>query len=105
MREAPSIYIINDLIQKGANIQAFDPKAMSNAKEIFKNKIIYCKNCYEALKGADALILLTEWNEFKKTDFLKIKTMLKNLIIFDGRNLYNKKELITQGFDYVGVGV
>ena len=105
MREAPSIGIINLLLENGSKIKVFDPKAMDIAREIFKEDIIYCKNSSKALEGADALILITEWAEFKNPDFSKIKKLLKNPIIFDGRNQYNKEELLKLGFDYIGVGI
>lgn len=104
MREAPSITIINALLEKGAKIQAFDPKAMETAKIYFKNKIKYTNSSYDAVKNADALLLLTEWNEFSKPDFNKIKKLMKTHIIFDGRNLYNGENLIKKGFQYICVG-
>lgn len=104
MREAPSITVINSLLKHGAKIVAFDPKAMENAKEIFRNKIKYAKGAYDTLKNADALLLLTEWNEFRNPDFDKIKSLLKTPIIFDGRNQYDKKHLKDIGFEYFTVG-
>lgn len=104
MREAPSIYIINKLIDLGANIQAYDPKAMENAKNIFKDKITYAKSCYDAIDGADSIILLTEWNEFRKPNFDIIKTNLKDKVIFDGRNQYSYYELSKIGIDYINIG-
>lgn len=104
MREAPAITIIKELLKRGAKVQAFDPKAMDNAKEIFKNKIEYAKSAYDTLEKADALILATEWNEFRNPDFALIKKQLKTPIIFDGRNQYNQTQLKSQGFEYYGVG-
>lgn len=104
MREAPSITIIENLLKHGAKIVAFDPKAMENAKEIFGNKIKYAKNSYEALKNADALLLLTEWHEFRHPDFEKMKALLKNPIIIDGRNQYDTHSLIQKGFEYICMG-
>ena len=104
MREAPSIKIINELLKLGAKIQAFDPKAMENAKTCFKNKITYSKNSYEALQDADCLLLLTEWSEFINPDFEKIKKIMKTPIIFDGRNQYNKERLNEFGFEYFRIG-
>jgi len=104
MREAPSITIINTLLEHGAKIQAFDPKAFDYAKNIWNNRIIYSNSSYEALKNADALLLLTEWNEFRHPDFEKIKLNMKNPIIFDGRNQYNGKRLIEKGFEYYCIG-
>lgn len=104
MREAPSITIIETLLSHGAKIVAFDPKAMDNAKEIFSDKIDYAKNAYDALKNADCLLLLTEWNEFRRPDFDKIKSMLKTPIIIDGRNQYDKKSLKAHGIEYIHIG-
>ncbi len=104
MREAPSITIINKLLESGAKIRAYDPKAAESAKKIFGDKIIYSESSYEALEGADALILLTEWNEFRNPDFMKIKSMLKTPVIFDGRNQYNSFALPSLGFEYHQIG-
>ncbi|MBR2385749.1 UDP-glucose/GDP-mannose dehydrogenase family protein [bacterium] len=104
MREAPSITIINALLECGAKIQAFDPKASDSAKFYFGDKIKYAKSSYEALDNADALLLLTEWNEFRRPDFDRIKSLLKNPIIFDGRNQYDKKRLEGRGFECFQVG-
>jgi UDPglucose 6-dehydrogenase len=105
MREASSITIINSLIGKGAKIKAYDPKAMNNAKKIFKNRIEYCKSRLDVVKNSDALILITEWKEFRNPNFELIKNELKNPIIFDGRNQYDKKYLNELGFKYYQIGV
>jgi len=104
MREAPAITIINELLKRGAKIQAYDPKAMDTAKYHFGDKINYMQNSYDCLKNAEALILLTEWNEFRRPDFQKIKELLKTPTIFDGRNQYDKKRLIEKGFEYFNIG-
>ena len=104
MREAPAITIINALLEGGAKVQAFDPKAFDLAEFYFGDKITYSKTAYEALEGADAMLLLTEWNEFRRPDFDRIKDLMKTPIIFDGRNQYNGKRLIERGFDYQCVG-
>lgn len=104
MREAPSITIIEALLSHGAKIVAYDPKAMDNAKEVFSNKITYAKNAYDALKKADALILLTEWNEFRRPDFDKIKSLLNTPIIIDGRNQYDRKHLKSKSIEYICIG-
>ncbi len=104
MREAPSITIINALLKRGAKIKAFDPKAVEEAKFYFNNKITYTNSAYEALEGADGMLLLTEWNEFRRPDFEKIKTMLKTPVIFDGRNQYDTKRLEEKGFEYHQIG-
>tara|TARA_R110001583_G_scaffold33591_2_gene113478 strand:+ start:1814 stop:3139 length:1326 start_codon:yes stop_codon:yes gene_type:complete len=107
MREAPSIYIINELVKRGAKIQAYDPKAMEEAKVCYlkdvKN-ITYVNSKYEALNNADAMLLLTEWKEFRSPDFEEIKLQLKNPIIFDGRNQYNIFNLEEKGFEYYQIG-
>ena len=105
MRESPAITIINMLLNKGAKIKAYDPKAMETAKVIFGDKIVYSSNSYEALENADALILITEWNEFKRPSFDKIKSKLKEPIIFDGRNQYDKKRMTDRGIKYISLGV
>lgn len=104
MREAPSVTIIKALLEKGAKIKAFDPKAMDTARLYFDNKIEYSENSYEALRDTDGMLLLTEWNEFLRPDFDKIKELLKNPVIFDGRNQYDKEFLEAKGFKYFGIG-
>ena len=104
MRESPAITIINELLNRGAKIQAYDPKAMESAKYHFQNRIIYSKTSYEALKNADALLLLTEWNEFRRPDMDKIKELLKTPVIFDGRNQYNVERITQRGFEYICIG-
>ncbi|MBR1423951.1 UDP-glucose/GDP-mannose dehydrogenase family protein [bacterium] len=104
MREAPAITIINALLEMGAKVKAYDPKAMETAKFYFGDKITYTKNSYEALEGADAMLLLTEWNEFRRPDFERIKTLLKSPVIFDGRNQYDAVRLSEKGFEYHQVG-
>jgi UDPglucose 6-dehydrogenase len=106
MREAPAITIINGLIEAGAVVQAYDPVAIDEANRIFgKNpKIKYTDGNYDALRNADALLLITEWNLFRDPDFDKMKNLLKNPVIFDGRNQYNPKELREKGFIYYGIG-
>lgn len=104
MREAPAITIINKLLECGAKIQAFDPKAIDSAKFHFGDKITYCDTAYDALKNADCMVLLTEWNEFRRPDFEKIKELLKAPIIFDGRNQYDENRLKQKGFEYYQIG-
>ena len=108
MREAPSITIIQTLIDHGAKIQAYDPKAMDAAKKFWlKNisNITYFDNKYDALNGADGMILVTEWKEFRSPDFYEMKKRMAAPIIFDGRNQYNKEKLLDMGFEYYQVGV
>ena len=105
MREAPAITIINDLLKRGAKILAYDPKAIEEAKFYFQDRITYAKNSYDALSNCDCMLLLTEWNEFRRPDFDKIKTLLKRPVIFDGRNQYNAERLKEKGFEYYQIGV
>ncbi|NOZ09264.1 MAG: UDP-glucose/GDP-mannose dehydrogenase family protein [FCB group bacterium] len=108
MREAPSLTVIPALIDKGAVIRAFDPHATQQAKDLYFKGVeglTYCQNKYEALDGADALLLLTEWKEFRSPDFTEIKNRLKTPIIFDGRNQYNRTKLRQLGFTYYQIGV
>ncbi len=104
MREAPSITVINELLKRGAKIKAYDPKAMETAKWHFQDKIYYAKSAYDTIENADALILLTEWNEFRRPDFEKVKQLLTSPVIFDGRNQYDVKRLKEKGFEYYCVG-
>lgn len=106
MREAPAIYIIKELVKHGAKIQAYDPKAVHEAKACYLKDIDvqYVESKYEALKGADAMLLLTEWKEFRSPDFDEIGKLLKEKVIFDGRNQYIAYELEEQGFEYIRIG-
>ncbi len=108
MREAPAIYVIKELITRGAKIKAYDPKAIPEAKahylKDFKKNITYEASKYEVLKNSDALVLLTEWKEFRSPNFDHIKSQLKLPIIFDGRNQYNRLDLKERGFDYYQIG-
>lgn len=104
MREAPSISIIEDLLNAGAKINAFDPKASKEAEKIFGDRIKIYKDSYETLKNASALIIITEWGEFRTPDFDRIKKLLKNPVIFDGRNIYNKDKLKSIGLKYFCIG-
>lgn len=107
MREAPSIYVVKELVKRGAKIKAYDPKAIEEAKEFYLKgikEVSYCSSKYEVLKDSEALILLTEWKEFRSPDFEEIKTQLKMPIIFDGRNQYNAFNLETKGFEYFQIG-
>ncbi|MDB2647999.1 UDP-glucose/GDP-mannose dehydrogenase family protein [Flavobacteriaceae bacterium] len=107
MREAPSIYVINELVSRGAKIKVFDPKAINEAKEHYLKgvqNIQYVNSKYEVLKNANALVLLTEWKEFRMPDFEQIKAQLKTPVIFDGRNQYNTYNLEDKGFEYYQIG-
>lgn len=104
MREAPSITIINELLKNGAKIHAHDPVAIKEAKKIFGKKIKYFKNNYDALKGAHALAIVTEWGEFRRPDFERIKKLMKNCVIFDGRNIYEPDMMKETGITYYPIG-
>lgn len=104
MRDAPAIVVIEALLQMGARIQAFDPEATVEARKIFGDRIVYAARNYDALDGASALLVLTEWNEFRRPDFERIKELLKEPIIFDGRNIYDPLDLKKLGFDYYSIG-
>lgn len=104
IREAPALYIIDALIKEGATVTAFDPEAMHNVRQVIGDKIEYADNQYAALKNADALVIATEWNEFRTPDFLKIVSNLKNKVIFDGRNLFDVTSISELGFHYESVG-
>ena len=104
MREAPAITIINALLDKGAKIKAFDPKAFDLAKNIFGEKIKFTESAYSAVENSDALLLLTEWNEFRRPDFERIKELMKTPVVFDGRNQYNGERLLEKGFEYYCIG-
>jgi UDPglucose 6-dehydrogenase len=104
IREAPALYMIDALVAEGATLTVFDPEAMNNVKQLIGDKVAYAESQYEALEGADALIIATEWNEFRTPNFLKIVTSLKNKVIFDGRNLFDIAAIRELGFYYESIG-
>ena len=104
MRDAPAITVIESLLAAGARVQAFDPEAMEEARKIFGDRIQYTHRNYDALHGATALLILTEWNEFRRPDFERIKKLLKQPVIFDGRNIYDPSDLRRSGFKYYSIG-
>ncbi|MCX6600208.1 MAG: UDP-glucose/GDP-mannose dehydrogenase family protein [bacterium] len=104
MREAPSVYTIRELTARGAAIQAYDPAAMQEARRIFGERVRFFEDGYEALRGADALLILTEWQEFRDPDFDLMKSLLKSPIIFDGRNLFEPAHPRQMGFEYFCIG-
>jgi UDPglucose 6-dehydrogenase len=104
MRDAPSITVIESLLAGGARVQAFDPEAMEEARKIFGDRIQYTHRNYDALHGAAALLILTEWNEFRRPDFARIKGLLKQPVIFDGRNIYDPGDVRKLGFTYYSIG-
>lgn len=104
MRMAPSITIINALLGFGARIKVYDPKGFEQAKNVFGDRVIYANNSYDALKDANCMLLLTEWNEFRRPDFDRIKGLMKSPVIFDGRNQYDAERLKQRGFEYHCIG-
>ena len=104
MREAPSVIIINELLKHGATVKAYDPEAMENAKFYLQDKIEYVKNQYDVVKGADALLVLTEWNEFNNPDLEQVKGLLNKPVIFDGRNVFNRRKTKQMGFTHYSIG-
>jgi UDPglucose 6-dehydrogenase len=104
MREAPSIAIANRLLELGATVRAYDPEAAETARRLFGNRIALCEKSYDALNGADALAIVTEWNEFREPDFKRIKQLLKTPVVFDGRNIYSPGHMRALGFTYVSIG-
>ncbi len=104
IREAPSIDMMEGLLTKGAKLQVFDPEAMPNIEKHFGDTLKYSDSMYTALEGADALLICTEWSIFRTPDYEKLKQLLKNPVVFDGRNLYNTNDMETEGFSYVSIG-
>ncbi len=104
MRDAPAITVIEKLLAAGAQLQAFDPEASAEARKLFGARIHYAQRNYDALQGASALLILTEWNEFRRPDFQRVKELLKEPVIFDGRNIYEPAELHKLGFEYFSIG-
>jgi UDPglucose 6-dehydrogenase len=104
MRDAPAIAIIDELLEKGATVSAYDPEAMEEAKRIFKSRIQLCANNYSCLEGVDALLVVTEWQAFRNPNFERMKGVMGQPVIFDGRNIYDAEHLRELGFRYYGVG-
>jgi len=104
IREAPSLYIINELLKTGCTIAVYDPEAQENLKKNFRDKLEYCPDIYSPLQDADALLILTEWSVFRTPDFERMASIMKEKVIFDGRNLYNLDALEEHGFYYNSVG-
>jgi len=104
MREAPAIAVIEKLLGAGARVQAYDPEAMQIAKGLFGDRIKYAQRSYEALTGADALALITEWHEFREPDFAKMRKLMRTPVVFDGRNIYNRDHMKALGFTYFSIG-
>ncbi|MDX2045885.1 MAG: UDP-glucose/GDP-mannose dehydrogenase family protein [Chitinophagaceae bacterium] len=104
IREAPALYIIDALTEEGATFSVYDPEAMNNVRSLIGDKVVYAESQYEALKDADALIIATEWNEFRTPDFLKIVKSMKSKVVFDGRNLFDVSAIQDLGFYYESIG-
>ena len=104
IREAPSLYIIDALLDLGADIIAYDPEAINNVKGLIGDKIKFTENSYDALKDVDALLIATEWSAFRNPDFNKMQELMKSPIIFDGRNLYDLETMNSKAFFYQSVG-
>jgi UDPglucose 6-dehydrogenase len=104
MREAPAISIIDRLLAQGATVKAYDPAAAPVAKRLFDGRIAICEKSYDALAGADALVVVTEWNEFREPDFGKMRALLKTPVVFDGRNIYSPEHMRALGFTYFSIG-
>jgi UDPglucose 6-dehydrogenase len=107
LREARSIEIINFMLEQGATVKTYDPVAMPGARELYKDKVDrmeFCDSAYDVAEGADVLVIVTEWNEFKLLDLQRIKNSMKQPILFDGRNIYPPERLIAMGFEYFSIG-
>ena len=104
MREAPSVVIIEELLKLGAKVSAYDPEAMKNAKFYLQDRVEYAQDQYKAVEGANALLVLTEWNEFNNPDLEQVKESLKAPIIFDGRNVFNRRKTKELGFTHYSIG-
>ena len=105
MREAPALVLIDKFAQAGCKVKAYDPEAMKETKRRIGDIIEYSNDPYEAIDGADCLLLVTEWKEFRVPDFDRMKILLKNHVIFDGRNVYDGNEIKAEGFEYFGIGL
>ncbi|MBO6605402.1 UDP-glucose/GDP-mannose dehydrogenase family protein [Psychroserpens sp.] len=104
IREAPALYIIDELLNEKAKVKVYDPEAMSNVKNKYKDQLEYTSNMYNAIKEVDALIICTEWSIFRTPDFNKVKSRMKTPVIFDGRNLYDVNDMEKEGFTYISIG-
>ena len=104
MREAPAVVIIETLLSKGAKVQAYDPEAEATARRIFGDEIVYAPHSYDAVKGADGLAVLTEWNEFREPDFARMRSLMRHAVIFDGRNVFDVEHIRSEGFTYYSIG-
>jgi UDPglucose 6-dehydrogenase len=104
MLEAPAISVIERLLDRGATVRAYDPAAAPVARRMFDGRIALCEKSYDALAGADALAIVTEWNEFREPDFTKMRSLLRSPVVFDGRNIYSPEQMRELGFTYFSIG-
>ncbi len=104
IREAPALVIIDELLAAGASVRAYDPEAMDHVREIYGDRVIFCEDMYEALINADALLVLTEWAQFRTPEYEKMSGLLSEMVIFDGRNVYDIEQMKAEGFHYVSIG-
>jgi UDPglucose 6-dehydrogenase len=104
VREAPALAIIEALLAGGASVRAYDPKASATARRVLGDRVVLCSRNYEAVEGADALVVVTEWNEFREPDFRRMKSLMRRPAVFDGRNIYDPRQLRELGFHYEGIG-
>ena len=104
MREAPAVPVVEYLLSRGAIVRAYDPEAGPTARRLFGDRIGLCEKSYEALTDADALIIATEWNEFREPDFRKMRQLLRSPVVFDGRNIYSPGQMRSLGFTYFSIG-
>jgi UDPglucose 6-dehydrogenase len=104
MREAPSVVLASRLVELGATVRAYDPEAAGQAKSALGSSIEYAGNMYDAVEGADALLLVTEWKQFQRPSWQRVKSIMRGNVVFDGRNIYDPKRLRAEGFEYYGMG-
>ena len=104
IRESPALTIIDFMLRDFITVKVYDPLGMDNVSKVFGNRVMYCKDNYEALEGVDALVILTDWNQFKSPDFERMKSLMRNKVIFDCRNILNREDVRAQGFTYHGIG-
>lgn len=104
LREAPALEIIDMLLKEGVHVKVYDPVAMQKARDILGKNVIFCKDAYRAARGVDCLLVVTEWNEFKELDFKKMKKLMRQSVLIDGRNIYDPGEMKKLGFRYIGIG-
>jgi UDPglucose 6-dehydrogenase len=103
IRYAPALKVVSELLEEGATVQAYDPQAMANTRQELE-AVVYCRDPYEAARGADAIVLLTEWQQFRNLDWTRLRQLVERPLIADGRNALSCDEVISHGFQYVGIG-